>query len=173
MPLRPLLPLLLLLSGCAAPDPGARLPLPALSGPPLALIGRYGDLDLEGTLDRACMAGVGALEIHSLPFGDFACTAALDAPPNEKGRIKGRLACSNQTTFLFTMRNLGPDQGFAVGRSLASPDLLVFFYHPSAEEAARRFPEIFSDLDRANRLQGREEGPAPENASPDEGAAGP
>jgi hypothetical protein len=118
------------------------------------------------------MVGVGALELRSLPAGDFACTAVLDAPPNEKGRIKGLLACSNRTAFLFTMRNLGPDQGFAVGRSPASPDLLVFFYHPSSEEAARRFPEIFSDIDRASRLQGREEG-SPENASPDKRAAGP
>jgi hypothetical protein len=150
MPL--LLLLFLLLSGCAAPAPVALPPVPILSGPPLALVGRYGDLPVEGILDRTCMAGVGVLDLYSPSLADFACTATLDAPPNEKGRVKGLLTCSDRTSFLFTMHNLGPDQGFAVGRSPASTDLLVFFYHPSSEEAARRFPEILSDILQASRL---------------------
>ncbi|MDR2077209.1 MAG: hypothetical protein LBP61_09835, partial [Desulfovibrio sp.] len=85
MPL--LLLLLLLLSGCVAPGVSP-LPSQVLSGPPLALVGQYGDLALEGALDRSCMVGFGTLDLYS-PSGEFACTAALDAPPNEKGRVHG------------------------------------------------------------------------------------
>ncbi|MDR1359963.1 MAG: hypothetical protein LBJ82_03185 [Deltaproteobacteria bacterium] len=161
----PFLLLFLLLSGCAALEPAAQLPRPTLSGPSLPLAGQYGDLLLEGFLDRTCMAGVGSLELHDSPSGNFACSALLDAPPNEKGRIKGLLTCSDRSSFLFTMRNLGPDQGFGVGRSPASPHLLVFFYHPSPEEAARRLQEILSDINQANLLQEREKPRSPENPS--------
>ncbi|MDR2076407.1 MAG: hypothetical protein LBP61_05690, partial [Desulfovibrio sp.] len=82
------------------------------------------------------------------------------------GRVHGLLLCSDQTSLLFTLRNLGPDQGFAVGRSPASSDLLVFFYHPSPEEAARRFPEIFSDIRQATRLYDQETDRAPKGGSP-------
>ena len=125
-------------------------PMYALEGPPLALVGKFGDLAVEGSMERTCMAGAGKLTLHSRFIEDaLVCEGTLDSPPNEKARVKGALICNNSGPIFFTMRNLGPDQGVAVGQSEGGKDLLIFFYHPSQEEAERRLPEIIHDITKA------------------------
>ena len=140
----------LLLSACGTQQPEGVSHMYAMDGPPLSLVGKLGDLAVEGSMDRTCMAGVGAINLHSRFIEDaLVCGAVLDSPPDEKVRVKGILRCNNGGPIFLTLRNLGPDQGVAVGRREGSEDLLIFFYHPSREEAERRLPEVLSDINKA------------------------
>ncbi len=140
--------IVLALGGCAGRD--ARQPTVALAvdGPPLALYGEYAGMRFAGTMDRTCMAGYGTLALKD-EAGAFLCEAALDDPPTEKGRVRGLLRCTGERKLFFTLRNIGPDQGVGVARETEQGDLMVFFYHASAEEAKRRYPSVKEDIDRA------------------------
>jgi hypothetical protein len=116
----------------------------------LALVGQYGDLPVEGSMDRSCMAGVGSIDLRILSFPrPLVCTAFLDTPPTAKGRVRGRLDCQDRTSFLLTLRNLGPERGIALGLAPDSSTLLVLMYDSSREKAALGLPDILSDMDRA------------------------
>ena len=135
--------------GCAGRDaPYPATVALAVDGPPLALYGEYADMRFAGTMDRTCMAGYGKLAFAD-EAGAFSCEAALDDPPTEKGRVRGLLRCTGERKLLFTLRNIGPDQGVGVARESEHGDLMVFFYHASAEEAKRRYPSVKEDIDRA------------------------
>jgi hypothetical protein len=54
---------------------------------------------------------------------------------------------------LFSLRNIGPDQGVGIARESEDGELLVLFYHASAEEAERRFPSVKNDIERARSGQ--------------------
>jgi hypothetical protein len=125
-----------------------------MDGPPLAIVGEYSGLALTGNMDRTCMAGYGSLALKAAdPGREFACTAEMDDPPTEKGRVRGLLRCADGRRMLFSLRNTGPDQGVGIGRDAKDSDLLVLFYHSSAEEAGRRFPAVKEDLERARARQ--------------------
>lgn len=145
--------ILLLPCACASPrQEGASAFIYAMEGPPLAVTGKLGDLVLDGNMERGAMAGFGKLDMHTRFIDDaLVCTAQFDSPPNEKNRVKGILRCENMPPMFVTIRNLGPDQGVGIGRSEneAEDRLLVFFYHPSREEAERRLPEVVSDIQKA------------------------
>lgn len=137
-----------LLAGCAGNRP-APVPVVALAvdGPPLALAGEYAGMTLGGSMDRTCMAGYGVIRLEAENSGTvFACEAKLDEPPTEKGRVRGLLQCTGGRRLLFSLRNIGPDQGVGVGRESPEGDLLILFYHASSDEAARRFPAIKADI---------------------------
>lgn len=140
---------LLILGGCAGRD--AQQPAAvalAVDGPPLALYGEYSGMRFAGSMDRACMAGYGALSFED-EAGVFSCEAALDDLPTEKGRVRGLLRCTGERKLLFSLRNIGPDQGVGIARETEEGDLMVFFYHASAEEAKRRYPSVKDDIERA------------------------
>lgn len=139
----------MLLTACA--DRTARGPAVvalAVEGPPLALYGEYAGMRLTGHMDRGCMAGSGALSLEA-ENGIFACEAAINDPPTEKGRVRGLLRCTGERNMLFSLRNIGPDQGVGIARETEEGDLMVFFYHASREEAKRRYPSVKEDIDRA------------------------
>jgi hypothetical protein len=145
---------LLCLGACGgrrAPS-GAGLPL-ALDGPPLALVGEYEGVSLEGSMDRACMVGVGAVSLRAAGGEEFSCAATVDAPPTEKGRVRGIFLCTGERRLPFVLRNTGPDQGLGVAREPDHSGLLVFFYHVSREEALRRLPGVTADIAAARRAQ--------------------
>ena len=125
-----------------------------MDGPPLAIVGEYSGLALTGNMDRSCMVGHGTLSLRATePGREFACTAEMDEMPTEKGRVRGLLRCADGRRMPFSLRNTGPDQGVGVGRDAKDGDLLLLFYHSSAEEAARRFPAVKEDLERARALR--------------------
>lgn len=136
-----LLAALSLLAGCAgrgpAPVPGAAL---AVEGPPLALVGEYAGLGFTGSMDRTAMAGYGNIAIESRDVPPFVCQGKIDGLPTKKGRVRGVMECTAGRLIYFSLRNLGPDQGVGIGRESPEGELLILFYHASAEEAARRFP---------------------------------
>lgn len=142
--------LALLPAACSGgrPQTGPPLVALALDGPQLALAGEYSGMPLEGAMDRSCMAGYGALYLSD-SGGVFVCEATIDDPPTEKGRVRGLLKCSGGRNLLFSLRNLGPDQGVGIARETEEGNLMVFFYHASLEEARRRFPSVKDDIDRA------------------------
>ena len=147
----------LILGACAknapAPPPAVAL---AVDGPRLALAGEYAGMALTGSMDRTCMAGYGSIRLEAAGTGpDFVCEAQLDDPPTEKGRVRGVLRCTGDRQVLFSLRNIGPDQGVGVGRESPEGDLLIIFYHASADEAARRFPEVKDDILTARSRSGR------------------
>lgn len=120
----------------------------AVDGPPLALYGEYAGMRLTGILDRTCMAGYGVLALEA-EQGTLTCKADLNDPPTEKGRVRGLLRCDGGRNLLFSLRNIGPDQGVGIARETEEGDLMVFFYHASAEEAKRRYPSVKEDIDQA------------------------
>ena len=134
------------LFACAGKEP-ARAPAVALAmdGPRLALVGEYEGLSLTGSMDRTCMAGYGSMQLEA-SGAVFVCTAEIDSPPTQKGRVRGVLHCTGGRALLFSLRNIGPDQGVGVGRESPEGDLLVLFYHASPDEAARRFPAVKADI---------------------------
>jgi hypothetical protein len=98
-------------------------------------------------MDRTCMAGHGFMQLEAVDSGAaFACTAEIDSPPTQKGRVRGVLRCTDGRELFFSLRNLGPDQGVGVGRENPEGDLLILFYHASPDEAARRFPAVKADI---------------------------
>lgn len=140
--------LCLALSGCAASGPG---PAPAVAlavdGPPLALAGEYAGMPLRGSMDRTCMTGYGSLRLEAESGGpEFICEARIDEPPTEKGRVRGVMLCTGERRLVFSLRNIGPDQGVGVGREAPRGDLLILFYHASPDEAVRRFPAVKDDI---------------------------
>jgi hypothetical protein len=140
-----------LFTACAGQNHGG-MPLAALAveGPPLAVVGEYFGLALTGRMDRTCMVGYGVLSLHSAgEEQEFACKADMDAPPTEKSRVRGELRCTDGRKMLFSLRNIGPDQGVGIAREAEDGELLVLFYHSSAEEAERRFPSVKKDIERA------------------------
>ncbi len=143
---------LLLCAGCASSGGGNPTAALAVDGPPLAVVGEYDGMRLEGTMDRTCMAGYGQLLLFSPDTGaEFTCEAAVDSPPTDKARIRGILDCSQSRILYFSLRNLGPDQGVGIARSGQNDALMIFFYHPSAEEAKRRFPGVRADIEAARQ----------------------
>lgn len=170
------------LCGCAGRkgDGAPAVPL-AVDGPPLAVYGEYGGMLLEGTLDRAGMAGYGVLELRraaparqevspavlagaspqapdsavskDMAEAPFLCRAAIREAPTEKGRVRGLLACTGGRRLPFSLRNLGPDQGVGIAKEAAGDDLMIFFYHPSKDEAQRRFPQVAQDIRTARALR--------------------
>lgn len=177
----------LTLSACAGRDPRpVSTVLLSVDGPPLAIYGEYAGMTLAGTMERTCMAGYGSLVLERiqpespapLPRPDaadkilpgietqdalhteslsFLCEAAIDDPPTEKARVRGQLRCSGGRIMLFSLRNIGPDQGVGIARETDEGDLMVFFYHASADEARRRYPSVKKDIDRARSGQPRGE----------------
>lgn len=143
----------LALSACAdrTVRPPASVAL-AVDGPPLALYGEYAGMRLTGSLDRTCMAGYGDLSLKA-EEGAFSCEATLNDPPTEKGRVRGVLRCDGGRKLLFSLRNVGPDQGVGIAKETEEGDLMVFFYHASVEEAKRRYPSVKEDIGRIR--QGR------------------
>lgn len=153
----------------------------AVDGPPLAVYGKYMGMILEGTLDRAGMAGYGVLELRSsnrkeqgvspavlagappqvpnsgiskdMADNPLLCRAIIKEAPTEKGRVRGLLACTGDRQLPFSLRNLGPDQGVGIAKETAGNDLMIFFYHPSKEEAQRRFPQVEKDILAARALR--------------------
>lgn len=137
------------LFACAGKAPAPASPAVALAvdGPRLALAGEYEGLSLTGSMDRTCMAGYGSMHLEAVDSGaTFVCTAAIDTPPTQKGRVRGVLRCTDGRELLFSLRNIGPDQGVGVGRESPEGSLLILFYHASADEAARRFPAVKADI---------------------------
>ena len=119
----------------------------AMDGPPLAIAGDYAGMPLEGSMDRTCMTGVGSITIRGEKDGrEFLCTAKVDAPPTEKGRVRGMLHCTGDRPMAFSLRNLGPDQGLGIAREPDSDAMMIFFYHVSREEAFRRLPGVKDDI---------------------------
>ena len=150
----PAIALLLLCLGlfaCAGkelPSAPAQAAAPAplvMDGPRLAVAGEYGGIFLSGSMDRAGMAGYGSMLLEALG-GEFSCAAEIDSPPTSKGRVRGVLRCTDGRELFFSLRNIGPDQGVGVGRESLGGDLLILFYHPSPDEAARRLPAVQADI---------------------------
>jgi len=120
----------------------------AVDGPRLAVFGEYEGLSLTGSMDRTCMAGYGSMRLEAAKHTGvaFVCTADINSPPTQKGRVRGVLHCTDNRELLVSLRNIGPDQGVGVGRERPGGDLLILFYHVSPEEAERRFPAVKSDI---------------------------
>lgn len=163
--------------GCAAQPKGQAIML-ALDGPPLAIAGEAGDERFEGAMTRECMAGTGTFSIRSSERELF-CDGRVDGGPGPKGRIRGIADCDDGSRLLFTLRNLGADQGLGIGRFVPGerpneqpdeqrgaehgeagmeyapqPDYLgmeplIFFYHPWDEEARRRLVPVKRDIRQA------------------------
>ena len=146
---------LLCLSACGgghstSPTPGIAQ---ALDGPPLAIVGEYVGMSLEGSMDRASMVGYGSISLRGDRGGqEFVCEAVIDAPPTENARVRGAFQCTGGKKLPFSLHNLGPDQGVGVAREPGGSDMMVFFYHVSREEAMRRFPGVQEDIARAQRV---------------------
>lgn len=138
---------LLLAAGCAhGPGEGGGTGY-ALEGPSLAIVGEYKGMPLEGAMERHVIVGIGKMEIRSVDrTRGFFCEARIKSPPQEDLRIRGVLLCAEGQTLAISMRPLGPDQGVGIGRQETDEDLLVFFFHPSKEEAVRRFPQVHKDI---------------------------
>lgn len=143
--------LALALAACGGKSPAPRVVALALDGPPLSLAGDYAGMRLEGEMERTCMAGVGHIALRAAePEQVFVCEADIDAPPTEKARVRGVFECSGGRHISFMLRNIGPDQGVGIARESREGGLMVFFYHPSAEEARRRLPEALADMAKAD-----------------------
>lgn len=144
-----------LLCACSAKTPPQSPAVMALSldGPPLAVAGHYAGMDLEGEMERPVMTGKGTLRIKAVSGGDFDCLAAVDSMPTQKARVRGYLLCTGERRLPFSLRNTGPDQGVGIARESLEGDLMVLFYHPSADEAKRRLPEVLADMERARGLK--------------------
>lgn len=124
----------------------------ALEGPDLAVIGDLAGVSLRGSMQRKGMIGMGKLKLYA-ENNAFICESVIKSPPTAKGRIRGILDCSDGTVVLFTLRNLGPDQGLGIGTSHRENKDLTIFYHPSEDEAARRFPEILNDFTKLRQTK--------------------
>lgn len=194
----------LLLAACGG-EP-ARVTVFAMEGPPLAVAGEQGELELlteeaaafpdadggtevsarpkvlvrervvfEGELERAGMVGNGAFMLKT-PDNGKVCQGEIKSGPGYKGRIRGIVPCGAGEFFMFTLNHHGPDQGAGIGRfawargwpasgrgveeAAAAPepeaaDLeieegppLLFFYHPSMDEAKRRLTDMQANLAR-------------------------
>ena len=158
------LALLACLRGCGAERVPSGVPTVALAmeGPPLAIVGEYEGMPLEGSMDRTCMSGIGSITVRGedAQGREFLCTAKVDAPPTEKGRVRGAFQCTGERVLAFSLRNLGPDQGLGVAREPGHAGMMVFFYHVSREEAARRLPAVRNDIAKIQQQQAGPKGKA-------------
>ena len=165
------LALLACLSGCGAGRVSSGVPTVALAmeGPPLAIVGEYEGMALEGSMDRTCMSGVGSVTVRGedAQGREFLCVAKVDAPPTEKGRVRGAFQCTGERVLAFSLRNLGPDQGLGVAREPGHAGMMVFFYHVSREEAARRLPAVQKDIAGLQRQADQKGKPAASAVSPE------
>ena len=162
--------LLACLGGCGAERVSSGVPVVALAmeGPPLAIVGEYNGMSIEGSMDRTCMSGVGSMTVRGedAQGREFLCTAKVDAPPTEKGRVRGAFQCTGERVLAFSLRNLGPDQGLGVAREPGNAAMMVFFYHVSREEAARRLPAVRNDIAKIQQRQAGQKGtPIPATAA--------
>ena len=124
----------------------------ALDGPALFIRGEYDNKPVKGTLDRSIMVGVGNIRFELGESPDIlVCEGTLNTPPSENGRVRGVAPCDNGQALLFTLRNLGPDQGIGIGRIEDKDSPVIVFFHASDEEAARRFPEVLQDIHKARQ----------------------
>ena len=159
------------LGGCGAERVSSGVPAVALAmeGPPLAIVGEYEGMSLEGSMDRTCMSGIGSLTVRGedAQGREFLCTAKVDAPPTEKGRVRGAFQCTGERVLAFSLRNLGPDQGLGVAREPGHAGMMVFFYHVSREEAARRLPAVQQDIARLQQQANQKGKPAVSAVSPE------
>jgi hypothetical protein len=126
----------------------------ATEGPALAVVGEYENMPLEGSMDRTCMLGIGGIALRGENAGgkEFLCTAAMNSAPTEKGRIYGVFQCTGEKRLMFSLRNIGPDQGLGIARDPDNSGMMVFFYHVSREEALRRLPVVKEDIANARRM---------------------
>ena len=139
----------------------------ALDGPALFMRGEYDNTPVKGTLDRSIMVGVGSIRFELGESPDIlVCEGTLNTPPSENGRVRGVAPCENGQVLLFTLRNLGPDQGVGIGRITDKDNPVIVFFHASDEEAARRFPEVLQDIHKARQATSSpsEQQPAPASA---------
>jgi hypothetical protein len=141
-------------AGCGGKQPAPIVAL-ALDGPPLALVGEYAGMYLEGSLDRGVMAGKGRLFLGAVDEAgqSFECEASFNSMPTEKGRVRGFLLCGRGRKLPASLRNVGPDQGVGIARERDKGDLMIFFYHASLDEARRRFPSVKADIEQARAMQ--------------------
>lgn len=155
------LPLLLLycmlLGACAGKDTSPP-PVPHVAleteGPKFAIAGQYAGMALQGEMDRSCMVGFGHMTLAATdPAKGFTCEGDIDAPPTDKGRIRGMLQCGPKRAVLISLRNTGPDQGVGIGKENTDGEMMVIFYHPSREEAERRLPQVIADMERARQAK--------------------
>ena len=138
----------LLLSGCG-PKRSPNVAY-ALEGPVLYVVADYKGVPMQGEMDRSVMVGVGRLILRgTVGEKPLVCEARFNAPPTEKGRVRGMLICSNETGMPLALRNLGPDQGVGIAMEEKNEALMVLFYHPSIEEAQRRLPQAMADMQLA------------------------
>lgn len=158
--LRPLLLSLLAVAALALAGCGSRAePTVALAmdGPSLFIMGEYQGQPVEGLLDRTVMAGVGTMTLvgTGAENAELNCTAKFDAPPTDKGRVAGFIDCGNGEILVVMLRNLGPDQGVGLAHAGNPEDIMIFFYHPSREEAERRLPGVLKDIAEARARKGK------------------
>ena len=124
----------------------------ATDGPDLFVVGEYQNMPLEGSIERKALIGIGKIQITSTNNEDkFSCKGKFNSPPQTNLRIRGVLVCEGRQPLGVTMRPLGPDQGLGIAREEANDDLLIFFFHPSKEEATRRFPQIKEQINSARQ----------------------
>ena len=129
----------------------------ALDGPSLFIRGEYDGIPVKGTMDRSIMVGVGNIRFELGEDDDMlVCEGELHTPPTENGRVRGVALCENGQALLFTLRNLGPDQGVGIGKIAAEDQPVVVFFHASDAEALRRFPAIQEDIARARQAAAAE-----------------
>lgn len=109
-----LLLLVCMVCTACAPAPQTQVSF-AFEGPPLVIAALKGEQKFEGTMERYAMVGSGELTLHALDSA-LECRGSVAVVPDRKGRVRGVLSCSNESFFMFSMRTLGADQGFGVGR---------------------------------------------------------
>ena len=132
---------------CSCADRGDPTVAIAMDGPALVVRGDYEGLPLTGEMDRTAMAGIGELTLSSADEASFfSCHAKFNAQPTDKGRVVGFMDCGPDGILAVMLRNLGPDQGVGLAHAATPEKMLIFFYHPSAEEAERRLPGILADI---------------------------
>jgi hypothetical protein len=112
--------ILIFLQACSFEQPGQNTYL-ALNGPPLSLAGRRISatatdvrdlpLELEGSMERSCMVGLGEIELTAM---GLRCKGKINSAPSGKGRIKAVIPCENSMFLLLTLSNRGPDQGMGL-----------------------------------------------------------
>ncbi len=135
------------LSGCAS-SRGGTVNF-ATEGPELFVIGEYKGKELQGSLERKVLIGLGSMTLNATGKGGFTCTAKFNSPPQPNLRVRGVLLCEGFEPLGVTINPLGPDQGLGVARQAEDEDLMVFFFHPSEEEARLRFPQVKKQIEEA------------------------
>ncbi len=155
-----------MLGGCCPPPDMVSLPMLAVEGPPLFVVGRLDGADYAGRMARSAMMGFGEIslerpESNGEQENAVICRGKFTTPVTRQGRLHALLRCSDGRYLAVSLRNIGPDQGFGLGRMLTGADLdkenfppdepiMPLFYHSSLEEAARRFVQVEKELNDAH-----------------------